>query len=36
MICGMGMLVIVPDGFAYPKQTAMGQTLWLLCRGHVA
>lgn len=25
MICGMGMLVIVPDGFAYPKETAMGQ-----------
>ena len=27
MICAMGILVIAPDGFAYPKETAMGQTL---------
>jgi len=25
MISGMGFLVIAPDGFAYPKNTAMGQ-----------
>ena len=25
MIAGMGILVIAPDGFAYPKNTAMGQ-----------
>jgi len=25
MIAGMGFLVIAPDGFAYPKNTAMGQ-----------
>ncbi|CAJ1360220.1 unnamed protein product [Effrenium voratum] len=25
MIAGMGILVIAPDGFAYPKESAMGQ-----------
>jgi predicted alpha/beta-hydrolase family hydrolase len=25
MIAGMGFLVVAPDGFAYPKNTAMGQ-----------
>jgi len=25
MVCGMGVLVIAPDGFAYPKSTAMGE-----------
>jgi len=25
MICRMGIMVIAPDGFAYPKNTAMGQ-----------
>jgi len=25
MICGQGLLVVAPDGFAYPRNTAMGQ-----------